>query len=115
MLWLRGPSWTAIASHKKDFYRHQVVLCGGDQGRLSKVLGGLVQRKDAPVLPSSQSDLELASSFSDFFSEKILRIRSELELDSDARDFSVDLEVPPPLATILSCFEHIELHSQNYY
>ena len=77
----RSAVVSAIASRKKDFYRHQVVLCGGDQGRLSKVLGGLVQRKDAPVLPSSQSDLELASSFSDFFSEKILRIRSELDLD----------------------------------
>ena len=86
-------------------------MCGGDQGRLSKVLGGLVQRKDAPVLPSSQSDLELASSFSDFFSEKILQIRSELELDSDARDFSVDVEVPPlwqPFCLASSILTYIE-------
>ena len=101
---------SAIASRKRDFYRHQVVLCGGDQGRLSKVLGGLIQRKGAPVLPYSQSNLELASSFSDFFSEKILQIRSELELDPGAQDFSVDLEAPPPVATVLSHFEHIDLN-----
>lgn len=105
----RSAVVSAVARRKRDYYRHQVVLCGGDQAKLSKVLGSLAQRRGAPSLPCSQSSLELASSFADFFSEKILRIRSELELDPGVRDFSVDLGDPPPVATILSRFEHIDL------
>ena len=43
-----------------------------------------------PVTPASSSDDELASRFSNFFSEKITRIRSEIDSAVVNREFSVD-------------------------
>ena len=41
-------------------------------------------------MPASSSDDELASRFSNFFSEKITRIRSEIDSAVVNREFSVD-------------------------
>ena len=43
-----------------------------------------------PALPTSSSDDELASRFSDFFSEKIIRIKSEIDTSVVNQEFSVD-------------------------
>ena len=73
-----------------------MALCDGNQGRLSKVM----ERRSDPVLPYSLSDADWASSFSDFFSENIMRIRRELDSDLFPWVFSVDFDACPMIKTI---------------
>ena len=62
---------------KIEYYSSQITDCSGDQKKLFKVVNGLLhQAKKTPVLPSSVSDAVLADSFSRYFSNKILNIRS---------------------------------------
>ena len=59
-----------------------------------------------PVMPTSSSDDELASRFSAFFSEKITRIRSEIDVAVVNRKFSVDF---PLRFTRSLTFSHFRL------
>ena len=51
------------------------------------------------MLPHSSSVAELASSYFDFFSEKILSTRRELDLDLHPCVFSVDFNAQPRMVT----------------
>ena len=53
--------------------------CDGDQRRTCVFLNNLMGRTLDPVSPTSSTDDELASRFSTLFSEKITRIRSEID------------------------------------
>ena len=64
--------------------------CDGDQRRTFVFLNNLMGRTLDPALPTSSSDDELASRFSDFFSEKIIRIRREIDASVVNQEFSVD-------------------------
>ena len=64
--------------------------CDGDQRRTLVFLNNLMGRTLDPALPTSFSDDELASRFSDFFSEKIIRIRREIDVSVVNQEFSVD-------------------------
>ena len=59
-----------------------------------------------PVMLASSSDDELASRFSNFFSEKITRIRSEIDAAVVNREFSVDF---PLRFTRSLTFSHFRL------
>ena len=62
-------------------------------------------------MPHSLSDADLASSFSDLFSEKITHIRREHDFDLCPCVFSVDFDTRPRMiTTVLLYFEHIYLH-----
>jgi hypothetical protein len=62
---------------KIEYYSSPITDCSGDQKKLFKVVDGLLnQTKEKPVLPSSVSDAVLADSFSNYFSNKIVNIRS---------------------------------------
>ena len=50
--------------------------------KMFKALNHALHRKVAPPLPPHDDDTELANRFSDFFDEKISKIRSELDSDS---------------------------------
>ena len=63
--------------------------CDGDQRRTFVLLNSLMGRTLDPVMPISSSDDELASRFSNF-SEKITRIRSEIDASVVNREFSLD-------------------------
>ena len=67
-----------------------MTQCDGDQRRTFVLLNSLMGRTLDPVMPASSSDDELASRFSNFFSEKITRIRSEIDAAVVNREFSVD-------------------------
>ena len=64
--------------------------CDGDQRRTFVLLNSMMGRTLDPVMPASSSDDELASRFSNFFSEKITRIRSEIDAAVVDGEFSVD-------------------------
>ena len=63
--------------------------CDGDQRRTFIFLNKLMGCTRDPVMPTSSSDDELASSFSTFFSE-ITCIRSEIDAAVVSLEFSVD-------------------------
>ena len=68
-----------IYTCKIDYYQHQMSQCDGDQRHTFVLLNSLMGRTLDPVMPTSSLDDELASRFSNFFSEKITRIRSEID------------------------------------
>ena len=63
--------------------------CDGDQRRTFVLLNSLTGRTLDPVMPTSSSDDELASRFSNFFSEKITHIRNEIDAAVVNQEFSV--------------------------
>ena len=75
---------------KIEYYQHQMSQCDGDQRRTFVFLNNLMGRTLDPALPTSSSADELASSFSDFFSEKIIRIRREIDASIVNQEFFVD-------------------------
>ena len=79
--------------------------CDGDQKRTFVFLNNLMGRTLDPVMPTSSSDDELASRFSTFFSDKITRIRSEIDVAVVNRQFSVDF----PLRFTKSLTSHFRL------
>ena len=68
-----------IDTCKIEYYQHQMSQCDGDQRRTFVLLNSLMGHTLDPVMPASSSDDELASRFSNFFSEKITRIRNEID------------------------------------
>ena len=71
---------------KIEYYQHQMSQCDGDQRRTFVFLNNLMGRT---LDPTSSSDDELASRFSDFFL-KIIRIRREIDASVVNQEFSVD-------------------------
>ena len=80
--------------------------CDGDQRRTFVLLNSLMGLTLDPVMPASSSDDELASCFSNFFSEKITHIRSEIDAAVVNREFSVDF---PRRFTRSLTFSHFRL------
>ena len=66
---------------KIEYYQHQMSRCDGDQRRTFVFLNNLMGHTLDPALPTTSSDDELASRFSDFFrrrsfvsGEKLMRL-----------------------------------------
>ena len=76
--------------------------CDGDQQCTFVFLNNLIGCTLDPVMPTSSSDDELSSRFSAFLSEKIPRIRSEIDAAVVNREFSVDF----PLRFTRSLISH---------
>ena len=68
-----------VLLRKVEFYGGQVASCKGDQKKLCCLMNSLMGRDSPTSLPSSESDIQLALDFSQFFPSKILRIREELD------------------------------------
>ena len=100
----------AVAQHKSEYYRNQTASCDGNQERLFKVMDNFMEGRSYLMLPNSLSDADLTSSFSDFFSEKIMCIRHELDLDLCSCVISVAFDASPRMiTTVLLYYEHIPL------
>ena len=93
-----------IYTCKTEYYQHQMSLCDGDQRRTFAFLNNLLGRVMNPVMPTSSSDDELASRFSAFFSNKIIRIRSEIDEVVVDRVFSIDFPLRFTRSSIFSHF-----------
>ena len=78
---------------KIEYYQHQMSQCDGDQQRTFVFLNNLMGRTLDPAMPTSSSDDELASRFSGVFSEKTIRIRSEIDASVVNQEFSVDFPI----------------------
>ena len=75
---------------KFEYYQHQMSQCNGDRRRTFGFLNNLMGCTLDPAMPTPSSDDELASRFSGFFSEKIIRIRREIDASVVNQEFSVD-------------------------
>ena len=86
-------AWRAVVKQiytcRIEYYQYQMSQCDGDQRRTFVILNGLMGHTLDPLIPTSSSDDELASCFSNFFSEKITRIRSEIDAAVVNKKFSV--------------------------
>ena len=86
----RRPVIKQIYTCKIEYYQHQISQYDGGQRRTFVFLNNLMGCTLDPAVPTSSSDDELASHFSGFFSEKIIRIRSEIDVSVVNQEFSVD-------------------------
>ena len=78
-----------IYTCKIEYYQHQMSQGDGDQRR-TFLLNSLMGRTLDPVMLTLFYDDELASRFSNFVSEKITHISSEIDAAAVNREFSVD-------------------------
>ena len=64
-----------ISARKLEYYGDLVISCGNDQKKLYTVFNNLMGKNKMSPLPAHDSELQLATEFSDFFQTKIERIR----------------------------------------
>ena len=70
-----------IRKSRATYYNNKVTECAGDQKSLFSIVDTLLHRKDIGALPSGDSNAQIASRMSDFFSEKIDKIWNSLPTD----------------------------------
>ena len=63
-----------IHEAKTEYYQTKIVNCEGDQRKIFEIINELTHRKSIPKLPSGSTE-ELLKAFSDFFVQKIEKIR----------------------------------------
>ena len=68
-----------IEHSKTEYYSQCVSECVGNQKRLFTITDRLMHRKKEPVLPDTTCDLPLAQKFSQFYSDKIIKIREDID------------------------------------
>ena len=68
-----------IASSKKDFYTDKLNISSGDQRELFKCVNDLLNKSKSSTLPTHSSKEELANDLSEYFMEKVRKIRQSLE------------------------------------
>ena len=68
-----------IEHSKTEYYSQCVSECVGNQKRLFTITDRLMHRKKEPVLPDTTCDLQLAEKFSQFYSDKIIKIREDID------------------------------------
>ena len=95
-----------IAQHKKASTSHRLHIskeienCGSDQKQLFKVTNKLMRRNlGKKMLPSAESDQELANQFSAFFKDKIVNIRKELKIDQPLKNYE---DIPNKYSQLLN-------------
>ena len=80
-----------IDEARRKHYNGEIMGCSNDQKALFGIVDKLLHRNSEPLLPSHDSPHELANRFADFFADKILKIRSDLEFIKSEKD---DLHIP---------------------
>ena len=70
-------------NHKANYYSDKIRDCGGDQKALFQVINNLMHRQTTPVFPSFPNATAMVDSFSDFFREKIIKIRDNISLHTE--------------------------------
>lgn len=66
---------------KSEFLSNRILECGKDQKRLYDVTKSLLGSTDSCVYPSNVSESRLPLLFSEFFLDKIVKIRNDLSYD----------------------------------
>ena len=87
--------------------------CDGGQQCTFILLNSLMGRTLDPVMSTSSLDDDLASCFSNFFSEKITHIRGEIGAAVVNQEFSVDFSLHFTRSLTFSHFRCFEIHEGN--
>ena len=74
---------TLLESYKNEYYSKLIYDNKDDPKTLFRNLNEALHRKEETLLPPSNSDIELAEEFSDFFNGKIEKIRTDLDKHTD--------------------------------
>ena len=91
-----------IMKAKHDHYQALVMENKGDTKRLFEVVNKLLGKNKTSCLPPERTPAELTSMFSDFFVQKIKRIRDSVKLDLPSPDSAL-----PPAVSNFSFFEPV--------
>ena len=92
---------------KVEYYQRQLALTAGDHWCTFQLLNDLLGKVQCPTMPSSSYETELAAHFSAFFSAKIDRIRSEIDVSVAGHEFSGDISFDLDIASTFSYFRPI--------
>ncbi len=96
---------TKIDEARRKHYNGEILSNSKDQKALFCIVDKLLHQKSEPLLPSHDCPQELANRFADYFSNKILKIRSELEsIKSEATNIHVNQNATPRPKKFLSDF-----------
>ena len=63
---------------KQQYYTNAVMDCNGDQGSMFSIINSLLHRSSTSPLPTPESGTDLATEFSQFFENKIIKIHDQL-------------------------------------
>ena len=88
-----------IRKTRATYYNNKVTECAGDQKALFSIVDKLLHRTDIGALPSGDSNADIASRMSDFFSEKIDNIWNSLPTDH-----AEVYDIEPLISPLLSAF-----------
>src|SRR5881296_1304684 len=83
-----------ITTARRSYYRTLISLSSNQPKKLWASLDSLLSRKTSPPLPTSPSPSLLATSFLNFFGDKIAKLRSTLD------SFPASPSPPPSLSTL---------------
>ena len=86
-----------VKQAKTRYYSCIISENASDQKALFNIVNRLLYRKTERQYPSCDSTLELRNNFSDFFVNKIAKIRTELptfSTDDSALSFTIQLDIP---------------------
>jgi len=83
-----------LRSTKSDHYRSEVTECRGNQRRLFTLVDDWLGKPKTTLLPTSSSNLDLANKFSSFFSDKVERIKADLDSTRASIDPALVVEAP---------------------
>lgn len=72
-----------VKEKKKKYYSSQIANCDNSQSELFKVCNTLLDKPKCSSLPKSSSPIDLANRFNNFFSDKIVKIRSKFSKEPD--------------------------------
>ena len=92
---------------KIRYYKSEWASCGGDQKKLFSLVDSLMCGSAPVLLPSSASDLQLASDLMRFFKSKIDQIREVLDRVNDDEDFLVLLHPRDPPSLLFTQFSPV--------
>lgn len=76
---------------KRDYYSNKITEIGNDQKKLYRLTNNLMGNNHQTVLPSHQSEKDLANKFGEFFLGKIQTIRNELSAKTNILDSNIDV------------------------
>ena len=92
-----------VLDKKKNYYTSRIANCHNSQRELFSVCNNLLDKPKGSSLPKSDSSLDLANRFNNYFSEKIVKIRnnfSHLAPETSPDSSTSGSNFPPGSATL---------------
>ena len=87
-----------IAKSKRSYYRKIISICSSQPKKLWSTMNSLLSRNVPIILPNALSNSTLATSFLDFFEQKITKLCSAFSSNSKVSPHSDPPFPPPPLS-----------------